>query len=170
MKPVKVRIEDLKLDPENVRQHGTENIDMIKKSLLENGQFKLLIVDEKSMIVKIGNGRLQAMRELGWTECWCLLVDFSKHEGMEVLDNRLNELSYWTDKSLDDWLLNDKGLDWWGVDKKKNAALSRKSKAERKENGDSYRTEGQGGTIKTEKALLCPCCGKPLHKVQAVML
>ena len=161
MKPVKLKTADLKIDPENVRQHGIENIEMIKKSLLENGQYKLLIVDENSMVVKIGNGRLMAMRELGWEECWCILVDFSKHEGMEVIDNRLNELSYWVDKNLDDWLLNDKGLDWWGVDKKKSSILSRKEKMEH--------PEDEAEPVKKEKRpLLCPCCGRPLQKVQSV--
>ncbi|MBP5458662.1 MAG: ParB N-terminal domain-containing protein [Clostridia bacterium] len=161
MKAVKVKLSDLKLDPENVRHHGAENINMLKKSLQENTQYRPLIVDEKSMVVKIGNGRLMAMRELGWEECWCILTDFSGREGMEVLDNRLNELSYWTDKSLDDWLANDKGVEWWGVDSKKFVSLERKARAaEKKESPEPP---------KKKEILLCPCCGKPLRKVKSVL-
>lgn len=162
MKAVKLQIRDLRLDPENVRRHGNENIEMIRRSLQENQQYRPLIVDEKSKIVKIGNGRLTAMRQLGWTECWCVLVDFSKHEGMEVVDNRLNELSIWEDESLDDWLLNDKGLEWWGVDARKSAVLARKSKQENKQDEEPSK--------KVEEVPVCPCCGKPLHKSKAVLL
>ena len=81
---------------------------------------------------------------------------------MEVVDNRLNELSSWEDDSLDDWLLNDKGLEWWGVDARKSAVLSRKFKQENKKE--------EGTSSKTEEIPRCPCCGKPLHKSKAVLL
>ena len=160
MKAVKVKLEDLKLDAENVRAHGNENIEMIRRSLEESSQYRPLIVDERSMVVKVGNGRLTAMRQLGWKECWCILMDFSQHEGLEVVDNRLNELSRWADESIDDWLLNDKGLEWWGVDSKKSAALARKKKASERVLDD--RPEDQSIPV-------CPCCGRPLHKTKAVL-
>lgn len=162
MKIVKLKISDLKLDPENVRHHGAENIEMIKRSLQENKQYKPIVVDSNTMVVRIGNGRLQAMKSLGWTECWCVLLDFNGHEGLEVLDNRLNELSYWTDSSLDDWLLNDKGLDWWGVDSRKARSLQNKKRASEKKE--------ESNDTKKESVPRCPCCGKPLHKVTPTIL
>lgn len=157
---VKIKLEDLKLDPLNLRQHGKENIEMIKKSLSTYDQYKPLIVDRSSMTVKIGNGRFQAAKELGWKEIDCILLDFSGLEGMEVIDNRLNELSAWSDPEIDDWLFQDKGLDWWGIDKEKSFSLLEKEKKKNKENG-----------AKKEKITpVCPCCGKPLKKMKVNIL
>ena len=167
MEMEKIGIDRLREDPLNLRHHGNENIEMIKSSLKESGQYKPLIVDRDTMTVRIGNGRLRAMRELGWLECWCVLLDFSSHEGMEVLDNRLNELSEWKDDSLDDWLLNDKGIDWWGVDSMKSVELfESKRKADRPapEKKDSPKASGK------KASPVCPCCGKPLRKVVPVTL
>lgn len=163
MKIVTMKLAELKPDPCNLRRHGAENIAMIKKSLTEYGQYKPLIVDAETHTVKIGNGRLEAMRELGWTECRCIEIDFAGHPGMEVLDNRLNELSSWDDPEIDAWLLNDRGVDWWGVDLKKSAELL---KAE-KRSPHPQRTAPRPGAPPPPS---CPCCGKPLKKMRDVLL
>ena len=159
------KIKELKFDPRNLRHHGVENIKMIKKSLSENTQYKPLIVDSRTDVVKIGHGRLQAMIELGWKECECVMLDFSEHEGLEVLDNRMNELSRWDDEDINDWLLNDKGVDWWGVDSQKSQELLREEK--RRVNSV---TKTISVTKKEKKIPTCPCCGKPLQKQMAVIL
>ena len=166
MKLVRLPIEELRLDPQNLRHHGNENLELIKKSLKASGQYKPLIIDRATRVVKIGNGRLQAMRELGWTEAWCVEVDFAQHPGMEVLDNRLNELSQWQDASIDDWLKNDKGLDWWGVDAAKSLSLARSPRSVSAPEGESKEK-----TPPAKKSPpLCPCCGKPLRKARPVFL
>ena len=157
LKPVKLKIADLRPDPENMRLHGNENVEMIRRSILENGQYRPLVVDSNTMVVKIGNGRLEAMRLLGMEKCWCLLMDFRGHEGLEVLDNRLNELSKLVDPGVDVWLRDEKGFGWWGVDSEKSAQLA--MELERSEGGRSGRHE------RMASAPLCPCCGKPLRKV-----
>ena len=165
MNIVKKKISELRFDSENLRNHGTENIEMIKRSLTEFKQYKPLVVDKDTNIVKIGNGRLQAMKELGWKECYCVIVDFKEHKGMEVFDNRINELSYWNDKNIDDWILNDKGVDWWGCDLHKSLELLEKEKKERKSAHSKVTKERQ------EKSNpVCPHCGRPIHKVQTVIL
>lgn len=158
---VKMKVKDLQFDPDNLRHHGNENIEMIKKSLTSYQQYKPLIVDKKSNVVKIGNGRLRAMKELGWEECWCVLIDFSDHKGMEILDNRLNELSKWKDLDLNDWLLNYKGLDWWGVDSHTAVELQKSEKRKKQEK----QTEKH-----EHEARLCPCCGHQLKKSQVILL
>jgi len=40
---------------------------LIIRSLTIFGQFKPIIVDKNTMEVKIGNGRLMAMRKMGWS-------------------------------------------------------------------------------------------------------
>lgn len=162
MEIVKKKLSDLRLDPLNLRAHGNENIEMIKKSLVSYSQYKPLIVDAKTNIVKIGNGRFQAMKELGWKEADCILVDFDSHEGMEVIDNRLNELSEWKDESLDDWLLNSKGIDWWGVDSAKAVDLFQLEKKRNRPKSDKPKKE--------KEIPVCPCCGKPLKKKKINLL
>ena len=151
-----IDIDKLKEDPNNVRDHNLENIRMIKNSIKEYGQYKPLIVEKDTYIVKVGNGRLRAMKELGMKKCYCIVTDVK--EGLSVIDNRLNELSDWLDKDVNKWLLNEKGVDWWGVDINlgKELIKSATPKKERKK--------------RETKPLLCPCCGKPLIKKEKLII
>lgn len=164
MEIVKIPTSELKLDPNNLRAHGPEGISMIKKSLEMNTQYRPLIVDKNNLVVLAGNGRLQAMRELGWNEADCILVDSSEHEGLEVIDNRLNELSAWKDEKLNDWLIQDKGLDWWGVDSQKSLDLLKIEKKKKKNKQENCEKK------KEKKMPLCPCCGKPLKRKKINLL
>lgn len=156
----KVSIELLKEDPNNLREHSVENIEMIKNSIKEYGQYKPLIVDKSSMIVKAGNGRLRAMKELGYKECYCILMDAS--DSLAVIDNRLNELSEWNDDELNKWLKNEKGLDWFGIDiDLSNELLKIRDNTEKKE---KIQTNNQ------TNVKLCPCCGKPLKKKDKIII
>ena len=69
MKVQRVPIESLHLDPANVRQHGPENMEAIAASLKWFGQAEPLVVHATTHRVIGGNGRLVAMKKLGWTEC-----------------------------------------------------------------------------------------------------
>ena len=59
-----VDIDKLQEDLENARTHSQKSIDVIKASLVEFGQVEPLVVHKGKVIG--GNGRLKAMRELGW--------------------------------------------------------------------------------------------------------
>ncbi len=64
----RVLIESLHLDPANAREHGPENMDAIVGSLKRFGQAEPLVVQDSTGRVIGGNGRLVAMKQLGWTE------------------------------------------------------------------------------------------------------
>jgi ParB-like chromosome segregation protein Spo0J len=66
MKTKTVAIDTLVPDPNNTRLHGARNIEAIKASLTKYGQVEPLIVRQDTKIVIGGNGRLEAMRLLGW--------------------------------------------------------------------------------------------------------
>jgi len=114
LKVEKVLIASLKTDPENVRRHGDRNIDAIKASLARFGQQHPIIAD-KGGVVRVGNGRLEAMRQLGWTECYVIRTNLSDAElaAYAVADNRTSELASWDFDGLDILLkdLSEKGVD-----------------------------------------------------------
>ena len=157
---VKVRLSDLNLDLENLRGHKESEIQLLVRSLTIFGQYKPLVVDKSTMTVKIGNGRLMAMRKMGWTECDCILTDWSDKAGMEVMDNRLNELSSWVDSGLGKWF-KEKGTDWWGVDDDIAGKLDRLVEREGKK---AEKPEAKQESAEEDDVPKCPHCGKPLKK------
>ena len=166
----KIKVSDLNLDMQNLRGHKEPEIELLVRSLTIFGQYKPLIVDKATMTVKIGNGRLMAMRKMGWTECDCILVDWSDRQGMEVMDNRLNELSSWVDSGLGKWF-KEKGTDWWGVDEEISGKLERLAeKAEKAEQKKTEKQETEQPVEEQKQGPLCPCCGKPLIKKKRIML
>ena len=170
LKIQKVKLSDLKLDLTNLRGHGESEIELIIRSLTIFGQFKPLIVDKSTMQVKIGNGRLMAMRKMGWTECDCILINWENNKGLEVIDNRLNELSSWQDKDLNKWF-KDKGSDWWGIDDEIAPKVEKIIKKEENKKNKKEKTKDIQQNKSSENNLpICPCCGKNLIKKSRIVL
>lgn len=96
-----VAIESLILDPSNARVHGKRNLDSVKASLLRWHQYQPLVVTDDNVVI-IGNGRLEAMRQLGWTECEIIRTQHTGAEAamMAIMDNRTAELAEWDDDTL----------------------------------------------------------------------
>ena len=67
MKIEKVKIEDIKAYENNAKLHPAEQIEQIKKSILEFGNNDPIAIDEKNMIIE-GHGRFLALKELGYKE------------------------------------------------------------------------------------------------------
>ncbi len=65
----RVPLDSLTLDPANARTHPENNLEAIVASLQRFGQAEPLVVQAGTRRVIGGNGRLVAMRKLGWTEC-----------------------------------------------------------------------------------------------------
>ena len=102
MKLEKIGINELSLDPANVRKHDRRNLDAIKASLRKFGQQKPLVVDAKG-IVLAGNGTLTAAKELGWTEIQITRTTLSGVDAtaFAIADNRTAELAQWEDSLSD---------------------------------------------------------------------
>lgn len=159
----KVKLSTLKLDTNNLRGHNEEEIQLLSRSLTVFGQYKPILVDKDNMTVKVGNGRLMAMRQLGWTECDCILLDWNDKRGLEVIDNRINELSSWVDKDLKKWFQN-KGNEWWGIDDEIMPKVEKYIKQKEKPKNNEV-------DVKTESSKpVCPCCGKELMKKKRIIL
>jgi DNA modification methylase len=91
-----VPIDSVSPDPANVRKHGVRDIDAIKASLKRFGQQHPILVDKRG-VVRAGNGRLEAMRQLGWSEVEVVYTDLEGAElaAFAIADNRTAELSGW---------------------------------------------------------------------------
>jgi hypothetical protein len=102
----KIKIDTLKPDPANARQHNKRNIETIQKSLTEFGQRKPLVVWQDTVIA--GNGTLQAATALGWTDIEITRVPDNwtpdQIAAYSVADNRTSDLAEWDEQALLDIL------------------------------------------------------------------
>ena len=98
----RVPVSDLYEDPANARGHPDKNIQAITDSLKRFGQTLPLVTLPDGMVVA-GNGRLRAMRALGWEECDVVVRgDWSSLDAAAyaIADNRTAELAGWDDEGL----------------------------------------------------------------------
>jgi ParB-like chromosome segregation protein Spo0J len=100
-----VPINQLKLDPQNVRKHSGQNLAAIQASLKQFGQQRpILAMRDRTVIA--GNGTLAAARALGWTEIEVKWTDLTGAEARAyaIADNRSAELAEWDLPALKDAL------------------------------------------------------------------
>lgn len=111
----RVPIASLILDPSNARKHNPKNIDAIKASLTKFGQVEPLVINKRTGIVIGGNGRVEAMKALGWSEASVVHVDLDNTQAaaLGVALNRTSELAEWDKDILGSLLhgLQEDGLD-----------------------------------------------------------
>lgn len=93
----RVALDALHLDPSNAREHGDRNLETIRASLTRFGQAEPLVVHKGTGRVIGGNGRLVAMRDLGWTECDVVELDSDEvtATALGIALNRTAELAEW---------------------------------------------------------------------------
>lgn len=92
----------LHADVANARTHDARNLLAIKESLARFGQVSPLVVQKDTHRVIGGNGRLQVMRDVGWRNALCALVDCTDSEAtaLSIALNRSAELASWDDDVL----------------------------------------------------------------------
>jgi DNA modification methylase len=98
----RVALDTLHLDPANAREHGPENVEAIIGSLKRFGQAEPLVVQKSSGRVVGGNGRLVAMKKLGWRECDIVEVEVDDltATALGIALNRTSELAAWDAPAL----------------------------------------------------------------------
>lgn len=99
---MRVPIGSLNLDLKNARTHGEANLAAIRDSLQRFGQRLPVVVQAQGMVVRAGNGRVVAARQLGWDTIAAVIVDESDVEAtaFALVDNRSSELAEWDDDTL----------------------------------------------------------------------
>lgn len=102
LRPFLVSVNELTTDPANARTHGDRNLKAIEDSLRRFGQDQLLVVQRQGMVVRKGNGRLEAARRLGWTHVAAVVVDEGNVDATAraLADNRASDLAGWNDAVL----------------------------------------------------------------------
>lgn len=97
-----VALDRLHTDPQNARVHGERNMQAIIGSLRAFGQVEALVVQRSSCQIIGGNGRYEAMRMLGWTQCRVAWVDLSDMAATKLglMLNRTGDLAETNDDML----------------------------------------------------------------------
>jgi DNA modification methylase len=98
----RVSLDALHVDPANARAHGPDNMDAITASLQRFGQAEPLVVHAGTGRVIGGNGRLAAMRRLGWEHADVVELDVDNvtATALGIALNRTGELAAWDDEAL----------------------------------------------------------------------
>lgn len=102
LRPFAVPIDSLTPDPENPRIHDQINMEAIEASLREFGQTIPIVVQKQGMIVRVGNGRVQAAKNLGWSHVAAVVTDKPEAvmKAFGIADNRTGELARWNQGEL----------------------------------------------------------------------
>lgn len=102
MKTQKIAIDKLIPDPDNARKHSEKNLKAIRGSISQFGQVEPIVVQQDTMRVIGGNGRLEAFKELGFSEVDVVLVDLDnvKAKALALALNKTAELAEWDDEIL----------------------------------------------------------------------
>ncbi|HKE75087.1 MAG TPA: DNA N-6-adenine-methyltransferase [Acidimicrobiales bacterium] len=78
------------------------NLDAIRESLQHHGQYRPLVVNQRTNEVLAGNHTLHAAQQLGWTEIAVTYVDVDEEQAARIVlvDNRTNDLAGYDDTEL----------------------------------------------------------------------
>jgi len=102
--PLAQPIDGLTPDPDNARVHSDRNLDAIAASLRAYGQRKPIVAQRRDdgLVIRAGNGTVEAARRLGWSEVAALVLDEDDVTAAAygLADNRTAELATWDEPTL----------------------------------------------------------------------
>ena len=95
-------VSELNTDTLNPRKRNARNLAAIRASISNHGQVEPVVVQQGTNNVIHGNGRLQVMVEMGYTEVACAVVkvDDQQARKLSIVLNRSGELADWDDTVL----------------------------------------------------------------------
>lgn len=97
LRPFAVRIDSLKLDPANVKDHGEADLPTHQQSLRDFGIRRLIVVRSDNRQIEAGNGTCQAAAMNGWEYVPALFChdDAGRAAAFALADNAISNLSGW---------------------------------------------------------------------------
>lgn len=97
-----VPLDSIIVDPQNARKHDAKNLGSIRDSMKAFGQRLPIFVQTKGRIVRVGNGRTIAARELGWSHIAAIVHPDADEiaKAFGIADNRTSELAEWDYETL----------------------------------------------------------------------
>ena len=101
MEIVKINIKDLKPYENNAKIHTQEQIEQIKNSIKEFGMNDPIAVWGKDNLIVEGHGRLEALKQLGYSEVDCIRLDHLTDEERKAYTLAHNKLTMNTDFDFD---------------------------------------------------------------------
>lgn len=103
----RVALTDLRPHPRNYQKHPPDQIEHIKKSLLDFGQYKNVVV-ARDLTILAGHGVTEAMVELGWDEAEVRVLDLDPDSPLALRlvagDNEIGNLADVNDRALTELL------------------------------------------------------------------
>lgn len=100
MEIVKAHIDEIKAYEKNAKEHPREQIEQIKKSILEYGNNDPIAVDENNVIIE-GHGRYIALRELGYDTVEIIRLEHMTEEQKKAYRLVHNKLTMNSDFDFD---------------------------------------------------------------------
>ena len=97
MEIIKLKINDLKPYKNNAKIHTPEQIEQIKKSIKEFGMNDPIAVWGEDNLIVEGHGRIEALKQLGYTEVDCIRLDHLTDEERKAYTLAHNKLTMNTD-------------------------------------------------------------------------
>lgn len=99
--PVNIKIDEIKVNPNNVKHHSKQQIHDIAE-LMKMVGFKDPIVIDRNNVIWAGHGRLESAKLLEMTEVPCVYLDKLSETTKKIfmiMDNKVNE-SFWISENV----------------------------------------------------------------------
>lgn len=153
-----VKLSDIKLNDENPRTILDEDREILVNSLVHFGNVGVLVLDKKMNLIS-GHQRYSVLEEFGETEAMCVIGDYTKAQGYELLTFLNTQLGTgkWDKGKLDSLMVNLRSDDDFnearfealGLDRFENTELSQYR--DLKEFQGEYMPEQEGGSEQPDR-------------------
>ena len=153
MEIIKLKINDITPYEKNAKIHTESQIEQIKKSIQEFGMNGPIAVWGRNNTIVEGHGRLEALKQLGYTEVDCIRLDHltdEERKAYTLAHNKINMNTGFDIDLLDEELdsIEDIDMEDFGFENVENIDLN------------SFFEDSNSTSEKEPKKIQCPHCGE----------